>query len=428
MNGVADMGLAPQNAVAPGSDALAALDIERVRSDFPVLHQTVNGKPLVYLDSAASAQKPRRVIDAISAFYEHDFSNIHRGAHTLSTRATEAYEHARKTVQLFINAAATEEIVFVRGCTEAINLVASCFGRSQVSEGDEIIVTEMEHHSNLVPWQLLCEQRGAKLRVVPIDDAGDLCLDVYQQLLSSRTRLVAVAHVSNVLGTVNPVRELVERAHAVGAKVLVDGAQSVVHFPVDVQQLGCDFYAFSGHKLYGPTGIGILYGRRELLEQLPPYQGGGGMVDVVDLAHSTFLDAPLRFEAGTPHVAGAVGLAAAIDYLNDLGMHNLAAHEQALLAYAQRELTQIEGLRLIGQARRKTSVLSLTLPGAHASDIGTLLDHQGVAIRAGHHCAQTVMRRYNVPATARASLGLYNNKADIDALVVGLRKVLELFA
>lgn len=401
-------------------------DIERVRADFPTLQQQVHGRPLVYLDNAATAQKPRPVIEAIDHYYQWDNANIHRAVHQLSERATQAYEAARDKVQRFINAAQREEVVFVRGTTEAINLVAQSFGRNRLQAGDEILLSHMEHHSNIVPWQLLCEQTGAVLKVVPINDAGELRLDEYEKLLSPRTRLVAMVHASNALGTINPAREIIELAHAQGVPVLLDGAQAVPHMPVDVQELDCDFYAFSAHKMVGPTGIGVLYGKGQWLEAMPPYQGGGDMILSVSFDKTLYNDPPYKFEAGTPHIAGAIGLGAAVDYLEALGMENVALYEQELSAYATEVLAQIPGLRFIGTAQEKVGVLSFTLEGIHPHDVGTILDHEGIAIRTGHHCAQPVMDRFGVPATARASFALYNTKAEVDALAAGIKRVGEL--
>ncbi|WP_338870199.1 cysteine desulfurase [Myxococcus stipitatus] len=406
---------------------MSAFDVQRVREDFPILRQEVRGRPLVYLDSAATAQKPRAVIDAIVRFYEHDNANVHRGVHVLSERATEAYEGARGTVREFINARDAREIVFVRGTTEAINLVAQTYGRKNVGPGDEVLITHMEHHANIVPWRMLCEQTGATLRVIPVDDRGELVLDAVDALLTEKTRILAVTHVSNALGTVNPVKELTRKAHAKGIPVLVDGAQSVTHFPVDVQDLGCDFYAFSGHKMFGPTGIGVLYGRLERLESMPPYQGGGDMILSVTMEKITYNRVPHRFEAGTPNLEGAVGLAAAIRYLKGLGMEAIAEHDRALMAYATQALEAVPGLRLVGTAREKAGVLSFTLEDIHPHDVGTILDREGICIRTGHHCAQPVMQHFKVPATARASLALYNTREDVDALVRGLHKVREVF-
>ena len=398
-----------------------------VRGDFPILAQTVRGRPLVYLDSAATAQKPRAVIDAIARHYREDNANVHRGVHLLSERATQAYEAAREKVRRFIHAASTREIVFVRGTTEAINLVAQTYGRTHVRAGDEIVVTEMEHHSNIVPWQLLCEQQGCALRVAPIDDAGELRLDALDRLLGPRTRLLALAQVSNALGTLNPIGEIVAMAHARKIPVLVDGAQAVPHLPVDVQALGCDFYAFSGHKVFGPTGSGVLYGKAELLEELPPWQGGGDMISTVSFEKSTWNQLPYKLEAGTPDVAGAIGLGAAIDYLTEVGLPAIESYEHDLLAYATAALREVPGLRLIGTARAKASVLSFLVGQVHPHDAGTVLDREGIAVRTGHLCAQPLMRRFGVTALVRASLALYNRREDVDALVAGLHKVRELF-
>jgi cysteine desulfurase / selenocysteine lyase len=403
----------------------APLDVRKLRDDFPILKQKVHGKPLVYLDNAATTQKPRPVLDVLQHYYTADNANIHRGVHLLAERATRAYEEARAKVQRFLNAAETREVVFVRGTTEAINLVAQSYGRSTLKPVDEIIISHMEHHSNIVPWQILCEQTGAVLRVVPIDDRGEFLLDEYEKLLGPRTRLVSVVHVSNVLGTINPVREVIERAHRRGVPVLLDGAQAVAHMPVDVRELGCDFYAFSGHKLYGPTGIGVLYGKAELLEAMPPWQGGGDMISNVTFAKTTYNVLPYKFEAGTPHIAGAIGIGAAVDYVQSLGFDAFAAHERELLAYATERLREVPGLRLIGTAAHKAAVLSFVLedPPVASLDVGTQLDHEGVAVRTGHHCCQPVMDRMHVAATTRASLAAYNTPGDIDALVAALRKV-----
>ncbi|QDE66584.1 cysteine sulfinate desulfinase [Myxococcus xanthus] len=406
---------------------MSGFDVKQVREDFPILHQEVRGRPLVYLDSAATAQKPQAVIDALVRFYQHDNANVHRGVHVLSERATEAYEGARETVRRFINARDVKEVVFVRGTTEAINLVAQTYGRKHIGAGDEVLITQMEHHANIVPWRMLCEQTGAVLKVIPVDDRGELVLDAVDALLTERTRILAVTHVSNALGTVAPVKELTRRAHAKGIPVLVDGAQAVTHFPVDVQDLGCDFYAFSGHKMFGPTGIGVLYGRKEMLEAMPPYQGGGDMILSVTMEKVTYNRVPYRFEAGTPNLEGAVGLAAAIRYLEALGMENVAAHDRELLAYATQALESVPGLRMVGTAREKSGVLSFMLADIHPHDVGTILDREGICIRTGHHCAQPVMQHFKVPATSRASLALYNTREDVDALVRGLHKVLEVF-
>jgi len=404
-----------------------SLDVEQVRKDFPILLQEVRGKPLVYLDSAATSQKPRAVIDAVARYYLEDNANVHRGVHLLSERATAHFEEAREKVRRFLNAAHAHEIVFVRGATEAINLVAQSWGRPRLRPGDEIVITEMEHHSNIVPWQLLCEEKGAKLRVAPIDDLGQLRLDELERLLGPRTRLLSLAHVSNALGTINPAREIVSMARERNVPVLLDGAQAAPHLEVDVQALGCDFYAFSGHKLFGPTGIGVLWGRAELLEAMPPWQGGGDMISSVSFERTTWNKLPWKFEAGTPDIAGAIGLGAAIDYLSGLGMDAVAAHESDLLAYGTDALRQVPGLRLIGTAPKRAGVLSFLLGDIHPHDVGTVLDGEGIAIRTGHHCAQPLMRRFGVPATARASIALYNRRADIDALLRGLQKVREVF-
>lgn len=408
-------------------DLAAGYDVERVRQAFPILAETIYGKPLIYLDSAATSQKPQAVIEAMSRFFLKENANVHRGVHYLSVRATEEYEKARAKVQGFLNAEHAEEIVFVRGTTEAVNLVAQTYGKVHVRAGDEVLISAMEHHSNIVPWQMLCEQTGAQLRVVPIDDTGELRLDELERLIGPKTRLVAVTHVSNVLGTINPIQRIVELAHGRGARVLVDGAQAAPHLKVDVRALGCDFYALSGHKMYGPTGIGVLYGRRELLEEMPPYQGGGDMILSVSFERTVYNKPPYRFEAGTPNMAGAIGLGAAIDFLDELGPEAIAAHEQTVLAYALKALAAVPGLRLIGTAKDKVSVISFVLDGIHPHDIGTILDREGVAIRTGHHCAQPLMQRFGLAATARASLGCYSTEQDIDALVAGLAKVQEVF-
>lgn len=404
------------------------LDSKRIRADFPILHQEVRGRPLVYLDSAATTQKPQAVIDALVRYYTHDNANVHRGVHALSERATQAYEGARERIRRFINARDTKEIIFVRGCTEAINLVAQTYGRSKVGPGDEVLITTLEHHSDIVPWQMLCQQVGATLKVVPVDERGELRLDTLDALLTERTRLFALTHVSNALGTVNPVRELVQRAHAKGVPVLVDGAQAVQHFRVDVQALDCDFYTLSGHKMFGPTGIGVLYGKAALLESMPPWQGGGDMILSVTMEKTVYNRLPYRFEAGTPDISGAVGLAAALDYIDSVGHDAIAAHDRDLLAYGEQALESVPGLRLLGKARERSGVLSFLLQDVHAHDVGTILDREGVAIRAGHHCAQPLLACFGVAATVRASLALYNTREDIDALVRGLHKVREVFA
>ncbi|NRD49109.1 cysteine desulfurase [Corallococcus exiguus] len=403
-------------------------DLARVRADFPILRQEVRGRPLVYLDSAATGQKPQAVLDAITRYYTHDNANVHRGVHILSERATQAFEDARETVRRFIHAKDVREVIFVRGTTEAINLVAATYGRKHVGPGDEVLISAMEHHSNIVPWQMVCDAAGAKLRVIPVDERGELRMDTVDALLTEKTRLLAITHVSNALGSVNPIKELVAKAHAKNIPVLVDGAQSVTHFPVDVQDLGCDFYAFSGHKLFGPTGIGVLYGKLAMLESLPPYQGGGDMILSVTMEKTVYNRVPHRFEAGTPDMAGAVGLAAAIRYLEAVGMENVSQHDQWLLAYATDALQSIPGLKLVGTAPHKTGVLSFTMEDVHPHDVGTILDQEGICIRTGHHCAQPLMQRFGVAATARASLALYNTREDVDALVKGLHKVKEVFA
>jgi cysteine desulfurase/selenocysteine lyase len=404
-----------------------AFDVKRIREDFPILKQKVHGKPLVYLDNAATTQKPERVIQALQRFYTEDCSNVHRGVHLISERATQAYEDARAKVQRFIHAAEPREIIFVRGTTEAINLVASSYGRSHVQAGDEVLITALEHHSNIVPWQMLCAEKGARLRVAPINDRGELILEDFEKLLSPRTRLVSVAHVSNALGTVNPVRQIVRMAQRLNIPVFVDGAQAAPHLRVDVQDLECDFYAFSGHKLFGPTGIGALYGKAGVLEAMPPYQGGGDMILSVTFEKTTYNTIPYKFEAGTPNIAATIGLGAALDYLNQIGLDNIASYENALLAYATEAIGQIPGVRLIGTAREKTGVLSFVVEGVHAHDVGTVLDREGVAIRTGHHCAQPVMERFGVPATARASLAFYNTKQDINTLAAGIQRVKGIF-
>ena len=403
-------------------------DVEAVRKDFPILSREVGGKPLVYLDSAATSQKPQVVIDALVDYYTGMNANIHRGVHTLSQEATEAYEGARTKVRHFINAAEEPEIVFTRGTTEGINLVAQTLGVQRVGPGSEIIISNMEHHSNVVPWQILCEQRGARLRVVPINDDGELLMDEYEQLLGPQTALVSITHISNALGTINPVKDIVAMAHSHGVPVLLDGAQAAPHTPVDVRDLDCDFYAFSGHKLFGPTGIGVLYGKREWLESMPPYQGGGEQIKSVTYEKTIYNDLPYKFEAGTPHIAGVIGLGAAIDYVNGIGMERAAAYEHELLEYGTEQLQAIEGLRLLGTARQKAAVLSFLLDGIHPHDIGTVLDTQGIAIRTGHHCAQPLMQRFQIPATARASFAFYNTKAEIDALVEGIHRTFEVFS
>jgi len=404
-----------------------AYDVERIRRDFPILHRTIRGKTLVYLDNAATTQKPQAVIDRLVKYYSEENSNVHRGVHYLSEIATAAYEAARTTVKKFIHARDEKEIVFTRGTTEGINLVVSSWGRHNVGEGDEILITAIEHHSNIVPWQLLCEEKNAKLRIAPVNDSGEVILEEFEKLLTKRTRIVAFGHASNALGTINPARKMIAMAHANGSIVLIDGAQGVPHLEVDVQDLDCDFYAFSGHKVYGPTGIGVLYGKQALLDAMPPYQGGGDMILSVSFEKTTYNALPYKFEAGTPDIAGVIGLASALDYVSALGLKNIAAHEHDLLEYATARLEEIRGLRIIGTAAEKASVISFTLEGVHPHDIGTILDQEGIAVRTGHHCAQPLMMRFNVPATGRASFGLYNTREEADALIAGLHKVNEVF-
>ncbi|MGE5444291.1 MAG: SufS family cysteine desulfurase [Ignavibacteriales bacterium] len=402
-------------------------DVEKVRQDFPILKEKVRGKPLVYLDNAATSQKPQVVIDTIIRYYLAENSNIHRGIHFLSERATRAYEDARLKVKGFLNASSTQEVIFVRGTTEGINLVAQSYGRAFIKAGDEIIVSAMEHHSNIVPWQILCEQVGVRLRVIPINDNGELLIDEYERLLNAKTKIVSVAHVSNALGTINPIRQIIEMAHRWNAPVLIDGAQAAPHLAVDVQDLDCDFYAFSGHKLFGPTGIGVLYGKADLLEKMPPYQGGGDMIRSVTFEKTIYNTLPYKFEAGTSHIAGVIGLGSAIDYLGRIGLEKIAAYERGLLAYATDVLSVITGVRIIGTAKEKAGILSFVLNDVHPHDIGTILDCDGIAIRAGHHCAMPVMQRFGVPATARASFAFYNTKEEVDALVRAIHKVIEVF-
>ena len=411
-----------------GGKAADTFDVGRVRADFPALEQTVNGHPLVYLDSAASAQKPRQVIEALSRAYAYDYSNVHRGVHTLSQRATDAYEGAREKLRRFLGAEHAEEIVFVRGTTEGLNLVAQSFVRPRLEPGDEIVVSGMEHHSNIVPWQLVCEKTGAQLKVVPVGDDGAIDLGDFESLLSERTRIVAMVHISNALGTINPAREIVERAHARGIPVVFDGAQAAPHMPLDVRELGCDFYTVSGHKLFGPTGIGVLYGRRELLRDMEPYQGGGEMILSVTFEKTEYNEPPHRFEAGTPNIVGAIGLGAVVDYLEGIGMEAIAAHEHELLLYATERLEATAGVRIIGTAHDKAAVLSFVVEGVHAHDVGTILDQQGIAVRAGHHCAQPVMDRFGVTATARASFAFYNTREEVDRLVAGILRIQEIFS
>lgn len=403
------------------------LNVQKIRGDFPVLHQKVYGKPLVYLDNAATSQTPQVVIDAMNHFYHKIRSNVHRGVHHLSERSTEAYEGARIKVQKHLNAASIQEIIFVRGVTEGINLVAQSYGKKYFKPGDEIIITNMEHHSNIVPWQLVCETTGAKIKVVPINDNGELLIEEYEKLLSPKTRLVSVVHISNALGTINPVRKIIQLAHNHNIPVLLDGAQAAPHFRIDVRELDCDFYAFSGHKVYGPTGIGILYGKKELLEKMSPYQGGGDMIRRVTFEKTTYNDLPYKFEAGTPNIAGVIGLGEAIDYINQIGFEKTSIYEQELLSYATKNLSVLPKVKLIGTAKEKTSILSFIIEGVHPHDIATVLDHEGIAIRAGHHCTQPLMDRFGIPATARASLAFYNTRNEIDVLVRGIEKVLKMF-
>jgi cysteine desulfurase / selenocysteine lyase len=412
----------------PAGEPAPRYDLERVRRDFPILHRTIRaGRKLVYLDNAATTQKPQAVIDRIVRYYTEENSNVHRGVHYLSEVATAAYESARTTVRRFINARDEKEIIFTRGTTESINLVSSSWGRRNLRAGDEVLITAIEHHSNIVPWQLLCEEKEAILRVAPVNDAGELILDEFAKLLTPRTKIVAFGHASNALGTINPIKRMIAMAHANGSIAVVDGAQGVPHLKVDVQDLDCDFYAFSGHKVYGPTGIGVLYGKQAILEAMPPYQGGGDMILSVSFEKTTYNALPYKFEAGTPNISGVIGLASALDYVSSLGLQNIAAHEHDLLLYATSRLNEIEGLRIIGTAAEKASVISFTLEGVHPHDIGTILDQEGIAVRTGHHCAQPLMMRFNVPATGRASFGLYNSREEADALIAGLHKVVEVF-
>ena len=401
-------------------------DVEKIRSDFPVLNQQVHGKPLVYLDNAATSQKPQAVIDSLVNYYTNDNANIHRGVHTLSERATLSYENARKTVQVFLNASSEKEIVFTRGATEAINLVANGVAE-YISAGDEILITAMEHHSNIVPWQMLCEKTGAVLKVAPIDQHGELRLEEFEALISKKTKFAALSHMSNALGTINPIKLLINLLHLNGVPVLIDGAQAIPHIPVDVQALGCEFYVFSGHKLYAPTGIGALYGQLEQLEKMVPYQGGGDMISMVTFDKTVYSKVPYKFEAGTPNIAGTIGLGAAIDYINQVGIEAIAAHENSLLAHAVEQSKSIKKLRIIGTAKNKGAILSFVLDGIHPHDIGTMMDHQGIAVRAGHHCAMPVMDFFGVPATARASFAMYNTHEEVDALMAGIENLIEMF-
>jgi cysteine desulfurase / selenocysteine lyase len=420
--------IASTQAVTPDFRGAVAFDVGRIRRDFPILAREVYGKKLVYLDNAATSQKPRAVIDAVARYYEQTNANVHRGVHFLSEQATAEHERARRAVKDFIHARDVTEIIFVRGATEAVNLVAQTYGRKHVAAGDEVLISAMEHHSNIVPWQLLCEEKGAKLRIIPMNDAGELQLNDYEKLLSPRTKIVALAHVSNALGTVNPLSRMIELAHRKNIPVLVDGAQAVPHMKVDVQALDSDFYAFSSHKMFGPMGMGVLHGKAALLESMPPYQGGGDMISSVTFEKTTYNKLPFKFEAGTPNVAGAVGLGAAIEYLNAIGMDNVAQYEHELLAYATERISAIAGVRPIGTAKERAGVLSFVVEGIHPHDVGTILDQEGIAIRTGHHCAQPVMHRFGVPATARASFAFYNTKEEVDALAQGILKVQEVFA
>jgi len=405
-----------------------SFDVEAIRSDFPILHQEIYGKPLVYLDNAATTQKPQCVIDAVRHYYEKDNANIHRGVHTLSERATADYEAAREIIRLFFNAKSKKEIIFTRGTTESINLVASSWGGANIGKGDEILITHMEHHSNIVPWQMLCERIGATLKVVPMNEAGEMDMHVFETLLSERTKLVGVVHMSNALGTINPIRTIIKQAHAVGARVLVDGAQAAAHVAVDVQALDVDFYATSAHKMYGPTGVGVLIAKEALLEAMPPYQGGGDMILTVTFEKTQYNDLPHKFEAGTPNIAGVIGFGKAIEYINGIGLDAIAEREKVLLDYATQKAVAFNGLRQIGTAKDKACVLSFVVDGVHPHDLGTILDREGVAIRAGHHCAMPVMRFYKVPATARASFSVYNTEAEVDALFTALTKARDMFA
>ena len=417
-----------ESSILPKLQADIGWDVERIREDFPVLRQVVNGKPLVYLDNAASSQVPQVVIDRGSIYLEDEHSNIHRGVHYLSQKATTAYEGAREKVKRFINAREAKECIFVRGATEGINLVMHGYGRKFIGAGDEIIISAMEHHANIVPWQMLCEEKGAILRVIPMNDAGELLVDEYDALLNEKTKFVAFTHVSNALGTINPVKEMIDQAHKYGVPVLIDGAQSAPHLAVDVQDLDCDFYAFSGHKMFAPTGSGVIYGKAELLEKMNPFQGGGDMIKSVTFEKTTYAGLPSKFEAGTPAIASQIGLGAAIDYLNSIDRKKAAKHEHELLRYATERLTEIEGVRIVGTAREKTSVLSFVIDDIHPHDIGTILDQEGIAVRAGHHCAQPVMQRFNIPATARASFAFYNTKDEVDVLANTIERVVEIFS
>lgn len=406
--------------------AKLSFDIKKIRADFPILSRKVNGKPLVYFDNGATAQKPKEVIDAITNYYENQNANIHRGVHTLSQEITVAYENSRSTIQKHLNAKYAHEIIFTKGTSDSINLVASSFGKRFVSKGDEIVISAMEHHSNILPWQQLCEEKGAVLKIIPINDAGELLMDEYKKLLTNKTKIVAVTHVSNSLGTINPIKEIIEAAHAKNVPVLIDGAQALPHMKVDVQKLDVDFYCFSGHKIYGPTGIGVLYGKEKWLNELPPYQVGGGTIITVTFEKTEYADLPLKFEAGTPHIEGSIGLAAAIDYINTIGLENIAAYEHELLVYATEALQKIEGIKIIGTAKNKASVISFIVDGLHPFDIGTILDQLGIAVRTGHHCTQPLMQHYKIQGTVRASFAFYNTKEEIDVFITGLKKAIEM--
>jgi len=409
------------------SKAMASFSVEKIRADFPILAEKIRNKPLVYLDNAATCQKPQAVIDSIVQLYSHDYANVHRGVHTLSVRSTDKFEGARSKIKEFINAASEKEIIFVRGATEAVNLVAQSYGKANIKHGDEILITAMEHHSNIVPWQMLCEQTGAVLKVAPINTQGELIFSEFENLISDKTRMVSVVHMSNALGTVNPVKNIIASAHDRNIPVLLDGAQAIPHMKIDVRDLDCDFYVFSGHKLYGPSGVGVLYGKQDLLEAMPPYQGGGDMIRKVTFAETEYNTLPYKFEAGTPSIADVVGLGAAIDYLNEIGIEAIAAHEAELLTYATGQARQIKGLKIIGEAAEKGAILSFVLDKVHPHDIGTMLDNLGIAIRAGHHCAMPVMDFFKVPATARASFAMYNTKQEIDVLMEGIKSLIEVF-
>ena len=411
---------------APQADS-GPLDIAEIRAQFPILNVEINGNPLIYFDNASTSQKPQVIIDTLVDYYQTANSNVHRGVHTLSQQATDIYEETREKARAFINARDARELIYVRGTTEAINLVASSYGRANIGDGDDVIITAMEHHSNIVPWQILCDERGANLKVIPMNDDGDLLLDEFEKLLGPRTKFVSVVHQANSIGTVNPVKQIVEMAHAHGAVVLVDGAQSAPHIPVDVQDLDCDFYAFSGHKLYGPTGIGVLYGKYDLLNAMPPYQGGGEMIASVTFEKTIYADLPAKFEAGTPHIAGVAGLGAAIDWVQGVGIERIAEHEHQLVEYGLQRLNEIDGVKIIGNPKRRAGLISFIVDGVHPHDVGTVLDSQGIAIRAGHHCAQPVMAHFGIPATVRASFGVYNTTDEIDRLYEGIQQVFEVF-